>query len=78
MFAKYLRSELFRISKMYSTYVLIGVLFVCTLLSTFMTTNIDYASVMGVSDEELAEVLHNAGGNWYLEEYWLKWLQQEV
>ena len=54
MFAKYLRSELFRISKMYSTYVLIGVLFVCTLLSTFMTTNIDYASVMGVSDEELA------------------------
>lgn len=39
---------------MYSTYVLIGVLFVCTLLSTFMTTNIDYASVMGVSDEELA------------------------
>ena len=31
----------------------------------------------GMTDEELAEVLHNAGGNWYSEEYWLDWLKRE-
>lgn len=39
-------------------------------------TNADRIRFM--TDEELAEVLHNAGGNWYSEEYWLNWLQQEV
>ena len=39
---------------MQSTYLLIGALFVCTLMTTFVTTNIDYSSVLGMSDEELA------------------------
>ena len=36
-------------------------------------TNADH--IRSMSDEELAEVLHNAGGNWYSEEYWLDWLK---
>lgn len=38
-------------------------------------TNADY--IRSMSDEELAKVLHNTGGNWYSEEYWLKWLKQD-
>lgn len=38
-------------------------------------TNADHIRSMG--DEEIAEILHNAGGNWYSEEYWLKWLKEE-
>ena len=38
-------------------------------------TNAD--KIREMSDEELAEVLHNAGGNWYSEEYWLNWLKEE-
>ncbi len=38
-------------------------------------TNAD--RIRSMTDEELAEVLHNAGGNWYSEEYWLEWLKQE-
>lgn len=38
-------------------------------------TNADY--IRSMSNEELAKVLHNAGGNWYSEEYWLKWLNQD-
>lgn len=34
--------------------------------------------IRSMTDEELAEVLHNAGGNWYSEEYWLEWLKEEV
>lgn len=36
-------------------------------------TNADRIRMM--SDEELAEMLHNAGCNWYSEEYWLDWLK---
>ena len=39
-------------------------------------TNAD--RIRAMSDKELAEILHNAGGNWYSEEYWLKWLKQEA
>ena len=38
-------------------------------------TNAD--RIRSMTDEELAEVLHNAGANWYSEEYWLKWLKEE-
>lgn len=38
-------------------------------------TNADRIRLM--TNEELAEVLHNAGGNWYSEEYWLEWLKEE-
>lgn len=38
-------------------------------------TNADI--IRSMTDEELAEVLHNAGGNWYSEEYWLDWLKEE-
>lgn len=38
-------------------------------------TNAD--RIRSMTDEELAEVLHNAGANWYSEEYWLKWLKQD-
>lgn len=38
-------------------------------------TNADY--IRSMTDEELAEVLHNAGANWYSEEYWLEWLKQD-
>lgn len=38
-------------------------------------TNAD--RIRSMTDEELAEVLHNAGGNWYSEEYWLDWLKRE-
>lgn len=34
--------------------------------------------IRSMSDEELAEILHNAGGNWYSEEYWLNWLKQNA
>ena len=40
-----------------------------------LKTNAD--RIRSMSDEELAEVLHNAGGNWYSEEYWLDWLKHE-
>lgn len=33
--------------------------------------------IRSMTDEELAEVLHNAGGNWYSEECWLDWLKRE-
>lgn len=33
--------------------------------------------IRGMTDEELAKILHNAGGNWYSEEYWLDWLKRE-
>ena len=39
-------------------------------------TNAD--RIRSMTDEELAEILHNAGGNWYSEEYWLNWLKEEV
>ena len=39
-------------------------------------TNAD--RIRSMTNEELAEILHNAGGNWYSEEYWLKWLKEEV
>lgn len=39
-------------------------------------TNAD--KIRSMTNKELAEVLHNAGGNWYSEEYWLEWLQQEI
>ena len=38
-------------------------------------TNADY--IRSMTDEELAKILHNAGGNWYSEEYWLEWLKQD-
>lgn len=38
-------------------------------------TNADY--IRSMSNEELAKILHNAGGNWYSEEYWLEWLKQD-
>ena len=38
-------------------------------------TNAD--RIRSMTDEELAEVLHNAGGNWYSEEYWLNRLKEE-
>lgn len=38
-------------------------------------TNAD--RIRSMTDEELAEVLYNAGGNWYSEEYWLEWLKEE-
>lgn len=34
--------------------------------------------IRAMSDEELAEILHNAGGNWYTVEYWTKWLKSPV
>ena len=33
--------------------------------------------IRAMTDEELAKVLHNAGANWYSEEYYLKWLNQD-
>lgn len=40
-----------------------------------LPTNAD--RIRSMTNEELAEVLHNAGGNWYSEEYWLEWLKEE-
>ena len=39
-------------------------------------TNAD--RIRSMTDKELAEILHNAGGNWYSEEYWLNWLKQNA
>lgn len=39
-------------------------------------TNAD--RIRAMTNEELAEILHNAGGNWYSEEYWLNWLKEEA
>lgn len=41
-------------------------------------TNAD--RIRNMSDEELAKILHNAGGNlyWSSEEFWLYWLKQEM
>lgn len=39
-------------------------------------TNADH--IRNMTDEEIAEILHNAGGNWYSEEHWLNWLKQKA
>ena len=39
-------------------------------------TNAD--RIRAMSNRELAEMLHNAGGNWYSEEYWIEWLKQDA
>ncbi len=49
--------------------------FVVDFYQEYKQTNAD--RIRSMTNEELAEVLHNAGGNWYSEEYWLKWLKQE-
>ena len=33
--------------------------------------------IRSMSDAELAELLHNAGGNWYTVDYLTEWLSQE-
>ena len=38
-------------------------------------TNADHIRAM--TDEELAEMLYNAAGAYYSEEYWLKWLKED-
>ena len=39
-------------------------------------TNADHIRAM--SNRELAKALHDAGCNWYSEDYWLEWLEQEA
>ena len=33
--------------------------------------------IRSMTDDELAELLHNAGGNWYTEEYLRSWLKKK-
>lgn len=33
--------------------------------------------IRAMTDEELAEILYNVGGDWYSEEKWVEWLKEE-
>lgn len=56
MFSRVLKSELYRISRMKSTYILLTVLMVLILLTNFIYTRIDLYGLLGFSQEDVTSI----------------------
>ena len=56
MFGKAIRSELYRISRMKSTYILPAVLLVIVLVTNFLYMAVDLYGLMGLSQEQVENI----------------------